>query len=72
MSDLFLSHLQIAHSYGFKVFNAESVDDLTLEQYNVLISHWNHAAREKLHKANPRTVSIQVANGKPGVNYGED
>jgi len=55
------------------MFKADAVDDLTLEQYNVLIELWNMQAEEKINAGvDKRTTRIVTVPGKPGVHYGDD
>lgn len=54
------------------MFDANTIDDLTIEQYNVLIELWNMKADNRIEKMNPRTTSIVSVSGKRGVDYGED
>jgi hypothetical protein len=54
------------------MFDADTIDDLTIEQYNVLIELWNDRAGSKIDKMSPRTTSIVSVAGKRGVNYGEE
>ena len=55
------------------MFKAEIVDDLTLEQYNILIELWNLQAEAKIDASmDKRTTRIVTVPGKKGVNYGDD
>jgi len=69
---LFLSHHQVALSYGYKMFAADTVDDLTLEQYNVLITLWNAKQEKQVTHANKHTTSISNVPGRVGIDYGDD
>ena len=55
------------------MFQAETVDDLTLEQYNVLIAFLNYTNKDPADaKKNKYTTSIVSVPGKPGVKYEDD
>jgi len=47
------------------LFKADSIDDLTVEQYNILVELWNMKADTETRKTNKYTTSIvSVDNGK--------
>lgn len=58
------------------MFNVRSIDELTGEQYTILILLWNKGVEEsrtEVQKArNKFTTSIQTVKGRPDVNYGDD
>lgn len=65
----------VALKFGYKLFDADTVDGLTVEQYNILIGFLNMQAEEaeKQKRLKPNTTSIvSVEEGLPGVNYGDD
>ena len=67
-----MSHHQIASTFGYKLFSADTVDDLTLEQYNILVELWNMQAEVKVDKTDKYTTRIETTQGKDGVDYGDD
>jgi len=67
-----LSHHQIALTFGYKLFSAETVDDLTLEQYNILVELWNTKADVKVGKIDKYTTRIETVAGRKGIDYGDD
>ena len=54
------------------MFKAHTIDDLTLEQWNVLIAFWNYKTGSRMSKERPRTVSIVTVKGDNSNNYGDD
>ena len=54
------------------MFEAETIDDLTLEQYNMLIELWNMKAQATISRATRRMTSIVPVEGLEGVDYGDD
>ena len=67
-----MSHHQIASTFGYKLFNADTIDDLTLEQYNILVELWNSKAEVKVEKIDRYTTRIETVEGKKGIDYGDD
>ena len=56
---MFLGHHQIALTFGYKLFKADTIDDLTVEQYNMLVELWNKIAQSKIEsKMNKYTTRI--------------
>jgi hypothetical protein len=54
------------------MFNAETIDDLTVGQYNLLLDIWN----QDMEEANPKkadkfTTQIVSIAGKEGKDYGD-
>ena len=65
----------VALHFGYKLFPAETIDDLKVEQYNILVDLWNKQAEDSMKdkKKNRYTTSIvSVEEGEPGANIGED
>ena len=54
------------------MFKAHTIDDLTLEQYNMLVELWNMKADVKVNRIDKYTTRIQNVKGKAGVDYGDD
>jgi hypothetical protein len=54
------------------LFKADTIDGLTVEQYNILVELYNMKAEQSNAKPNKYTTSITSVEGKPGVNYGDD
>lgn len=50
----------MARSFGLKVFEAESIEDLTAEQYGVLVAVLNESIQAVADKDAGRTVSIRT------------
>lgn len=67
-----MSHHQIALTFGYKLFEADTVDDLTLEQYNILVELWNSKANVKVNKIDKYTTRIETVKGKEEIDYGDD
>jgi hypothetical protein len=57
------------------LFDTETIDGLTIEQYNVLIELYNKKVNmEETGRGKPRryTTNIVSVEGDPGVNYGDN
>lgn len=55
------------------MFNADTIDDLTVGQYNILVDIWNEELEEaSAPKADKFTTKIVSVEGKEGIDYGDD
>jgi len=54
------------------LFEADTIDGLTVEQYNILVELWNIKAGEDIKRINKYTTSIVSVEGEQDVDYEED
>lgn len=71
---MIISRQQVASDFGYKMFKANCIDDLTVEQYNLLIELINYKAKrmQETDINYKRTTRIETVDGKNGINYGDD
>lgn len=60
---MFESRLHVARSFGYKMFQADSAEDLTAEQYYILFESLVKSIEQSVGKSsNDRTVSFRTSS----------